>query len=54
MTNKTVICLSIDMQVRIGTERGAKVVKVAIVALYVLTFGLGLSRVLPFTCIVSN
>ncbi|PON85380.1 2-carboxy-1,4-naphthoquinone phytyltransferase [Trema orientale] len=38
--------------VRIGTETGAKVVKLAIVALYVLTFALGLSRVLPFTCIL--
>ena len=41
-------------QVRIGTARGAQVVKLAIITLYVLTFALGLSSALPFTCIVSN
>lgn len=41
------------MQVRLGTERGSKVVKVAVIMLYVLLFGLGLSKSLPFTCIVS-
>ncbi|XP_024021711.1 2-carboxy-1,4-naphthoquinone phytyltransferase, chloroplastic isoform X2 [Morus notabilis] len=38
--------------VRIGTERGAQVVKLAITALYLLTFGFGLSSKLPFTCIL--
>ncbi|XP_062073548.1 2-carboxy-1,4-naphthoquinone phytyltransferase, chloroplastic isoform X2 [Humulus lupulus] len=38
--------------VRIGTERGAKVVKLATIALYVLPLALGLCRVLPFTCIL--
>lgn len=37
--------------VRLGTERGSKVVKVAVIMLYVLLFGLGLSKSLPFTCI---
>ncbi|KAK1262703.1 hypothetical protein QJS04_geneDACA018419 [Acorus gramineus] len=34
-------------QVRIGTQTGSKLVKVAIVALYLLVFVLGLSKVLP-------
>uniref|UniRef100_A0A803R3B3 Uncharacterized protein n=1 Tax=Cannabis sativa TaxID=3483 RepID=A0A803R3B3_CANSA len=38
--------------VRIGTERGAKIVKLATIALYVLPLALGLCRVLPFTCIL--
>ena len=42
------------MQVRLGTERGSKVVKVAVIMLYVLLFALGLSKNLPFTCIVSS
>ncbi|XP_038888769.1 2-carboxy-1,4-naphthoquinone phytyltransferase, chloroplastic isoform X1 [Benincasa hispida] len=37
--------------VRLGTERGSKVVKVAVIMLYVLLFALGLSKSLPFTCI---
>ncbi|KGN43741.1 2-carboxy-1,4-naphthoquinone phytyltransferase, chloroplastic [Cucumis sativus] len=38
--------------VRLGTERGSKVVKVAVIMLYVLLFALGLSKNLPFTCIL--
>lgn len=38
--------------VRIGTKTGAQLVKVAVTTLYVLLFTLGLSRSLPFTCIV--
>lgn len=41
------------MQVRLGTERGSGVVKVAVIALYFLLFAFGLIRALPFTCIVS-
>ncbi|XP_031255578.1 2-carboxy-1,4-naphthoquinone phytyltransferase, chloroplastic-like isoform X2 [Pistacia vera] len=37
--------------VRLGTERGSVVVKVAVQTLYSLTFALGLSRALPWTCI---
>ncbi|KAJ9174900.1 hypothetical protein P3X46_013498 [Hevea brasiliensis] len=38
--------------VRLGTERGSDVVKVAILTLYSLLFAFGLSRALPFTCIL--
>ncbi|XP_050210946.1 2-carboxy-1,4-naphthoquinone phytyltransferase, chloroplastic [Mercurialis annua] len=38
--------------VRLGTARGCYVVKVAIVTLYSLLLAFGLSRVLPFPCII--
>ncbi|CAK7350513.1 unnamed protein product [Dovyalis caffra] len=38
--------------VRIGTERGSGVVKVAVATLYSLLIGFGLSRILPLTCIL--
>ncbi|KAL4614853.1 hypothetical protein ACB092_07G083100 [Castanea dentata] len=38
--------------VRLGTERGSGVVKVAVIALYFLLFAFGLIRALPFTCIL--
>ncbi|KAL3617287.1 glutathione S-conjugate-exporting ATPase Abc4 [Castilleja foliolosa] len=38
--------------VRLGTENGSKVVKVAVLGLYCLLFGLGLTQTLPFSCIV--
>ncbi|KAL3617288.1 glutathione S-conjugate-exporting ATPase Abc4 [Castilleja foliolosa] len=38
--------------VRLGTENGSKVVKVAVLGLYCLVFGLGLTQTLPFSCIV--
>ncbi|OAY45139.1 2-carboxy-1,4-naphthoquinone phytyltransferase, chloroplastic isoform X2 [Manihot esculenta] len=38
--------------VRLGTERGSHVVKAAIFTLYSLVFAFGLSRALPFTCIL--
>ncbi|KAI7981999.1 Eukaryotic translation initiation factor 3 subunit A [Camellia lanceoleosa] len=40
--------------VRLGTETGSKVVKVAIFTLYSLLLVLGLCRALPLTCIVSQ
>ncbi|XP_030516239.1 2-carboxy-1,4-naphthoquinone phytyltransferase, chloroplastic-like [Rhodamnia argentea] len=39
--------------VRLGTEKGSSVVKVAVTALYSLLLAFGLSRDLPFTCIIS-
>ncbi|XP_022142002.1 2-carboxy-1,4-naphthoquinone phytyltransferase, chloroplastic [Momordica charantia] len=36
--------------VRLGTERGSKVVKAAVIMLYALLFALGLSKSLPFIC----
>ncbi|XP_010520880.1 PREDICTED: 2-carboxy-1,4-naphthoquinone phytyltransferase, chloroplastic isoform X2 [Tarenaya hassleriana] len=36
--------------VRVGTERGAKVVKSVVVSLYSLLLVLGLTRILPLTC----
>lgn len=39
-------------QVRVGTERGSAIVILTIVALYVLTFALGLSGTLPLPSIV--
>ncbi|XP_056159340.1 2-carboxy-1,4-naphthoquinone phytyltransferase, chloroplastic isoform X4 [Syzygium oleosum] len=38
--------------VRLGTEKGSSVVKVAVVALYSFLLTSGLSRDLPFTCII--
>lgn len=38
--------------VRLGTERGAKVVKLAVVGLYLLLFILGLGQTLPFSSVV--
>ncbi|XP_044490492.1 2-carboxy-1,4-naphthoquinone phytyltransferase, chloroplastic isoform X2 [Mangifera indica] len=38
--------------VRLGTETGSRVVKVAILMLYSLSFVLGLSRALPWTCML--
>lgn len=38
--------------VRLGTEAGAKVVKLAVMALYSLLFSLGLGQTLPFSCVV--
>ncbi|PIA55156.1 hypothetical protein AQUCO_00800112v1 [Aquilegia coerulea] len=38
--------------VRIGTKAGSRLVKVAVLTLYLLVFTLGLSRFLPLTCIV--
>ncbi|KAF5448469.1 hypothetical protein F2P56_029004 [Juglans regia] len=38
--------------VRLGTRRGSKVVKVAVIALYVLAFALGLIKALPLTSIL--
>ncbi|XP_030942662.1 2-carboxy-1,4-naphthoquinone phytyltransferase, chloroplastic isoform X2 [Quercus lobata] len=38
--------------VRLGTERGSTVVKVAVIALYFLLFAFGLIKALPFTCIL--
>lgn len=37
--------------VRLGTERGAEVVKVAVLSLYALLVAFGLSKALPLTCI---
>lgn len=37
---------------RLGTETGSRVVKVAILMLYSLSFVLGLSRALPWTCML--
>ncbi|XP_059648024.1 2-carboxy-1,4-naphthoquinone phytyltransferase, chloroplastic isoform X2 [Cornus florida] len=37
--------------VRLGTESGSEVVKVAVMTLYLLLFAFGLSKSLPFTCI---
>lgn len=48
------ICTFIGIQVRLGTERGSRVVKSAIIGLYALTFAFGLNGSLPVTCIVSN
>jgi 1,4-dihydroxy-2-naphthoate octaprenyltransferase len=42
------------MQVRLGTERGSGVVKVAVAMLYSLLFAFGLSRALPLVCIVRQ
>lgn len=53
MSSVYLICTSICMQVRLGTETGSRVVKVAILMLYSLSFVLGLSRALPWTCMVS-
>ncbi|KAI6677660.1 hypothetical protein NL676_038456 [Syzygium grande] len=39
--------------VRLGTEKGSSVVKVAVAALYSFLLTSGLSRDLPFTCIMS-
>ena len=39
--------------VRLGTEGGAKVVKLTVVALYLLLFILGLTQTLPFSSVVS-
>lgn len=41
-------------QVRLGTERGAEVVKAAVLSLYALLVAFGLSKALPLTCIVST
>ncbi|XP_041011669.1 2-carboxy-1,4-naphthoquinone phytyltransferase, chloroplastic [Juglans microcarpa x Juglans regia] len=38
--------------VRLGTRRGSKAVKVAVIALYVLAFALGLIKALPLTSIL--
>ncbi|KAH6789954.1 UbiA prenyltransferase family protein [Perilla frutescens var. frutescens] len=38
--------------VRLGSERGARVVKLAVVALYLLLFILGLSQTLPFSSLI--
>ncbi|PIN10200.1 1,4-dihydroxy-2-naphthoate polyprenyltransferase [Handroanthus impetiginosus] len=38
--------------VRLGTERGSKVVKMAVLGLYWLVIGLGLARTLPYSCIM--
>ncbi|KAJ4847147.1 hypothetical protein Tsubulata_037731 [Turnera subulata] len=38
--------------VRLGTERGSKVVTVAVMTLYSSLMGFGLSKALPFTCIL--
>lgn len=48
------ICLCIGMQVRIGTQRGSGVVKLAVIAIYILLFTFGLVKALPLTCIVSH
>lgn len=37
--------------VRLGTERGAEVVKVAVMSIYALLVAFGLSKALPLTCI---
>ncbi|GFP86773.1 1 4-dihydroxy-2-naphthoate polyprenyltransferase chloroplastic [Phtheirospermum japonicum] len=38
--------------VRLGTENGSKVVKTAVLGLYWLVIGLGLTQTLPYACIV--
>ncbi|KAK6136480.1 hypothetical protein DH2020_029776 [Rehmannia glutinosa] len=38
--------------VRLGTETGSKVVKMAVLGLYWLVFGLGLAQTLPYPCIM--
>ncbi|GFQ07895.1 1 4-dihydroxy-2-naphthoate polyprenyltransferase chloroplastic, partial [Phtheirospermum japonicum] len=38
--------------VRLGAEKGSKVVKMAVLGLYWLVFGLGLAQTLPYACIV--
>lgn len=47
------ICILYCLQVRLGTRRGSKAVKVTVITLYVLAFALGLINALPFTSIVS-
>lgn len=46
--------LSSLIQVRLGTKRGAEVVKVAVMMLYALLVAFGLTRALPLACIVCN
>lgn len=41
-------------QVRLGTEKGAQVVKGAVLTLYALLVAFGLSKALPLTCIVCT
>ncbi|KAB1206834.1 1,4-dihydroxy-2-naphthoate polyprenyltransferase, chloroplastic, partial [Morella rubra] len=38
--------------VRLGTRRGSTVVKVAVIALYILLLALGLIKAIPFTCLL--
>ncbi|KAJ8754810.1 hypothetical protein K2173_012734 [Erythroxylum novogranatense] len=38
--------------VRLGTERGSAVVKLSVVTLYALLFAFGISRALPYTCVL--
>lgn len=45
------VCYTI--QVRLGTETGSKVVKMAVLGLYWLVLGLGLAKTLPYSCVVS-
>lgn len=44
----------IEIQVRLGSEGGARVVKVAVGLLYSLVFVLGLGQTLPFSSVVSS
>ncbi|XP_039172643.1 2-carboxy-1,4-naphthoquinone phytyltransferase, chloroplastic-like [Eucalyptus grandis] len=44
--------LQFHVQVRLGTEKGSSVVKVAVTALYSLLLTFGLSRDLPSSCII--
>lgn len=52
--NLPVIYFHVYFQVRLGTEKGAEVVKVAVLMLYALLVAFGLSKILPLTCIVSS
>lgn len=48
------LCSHCLFQVRLGTGRGAKVVKVAVMVLYALLVAFGLNKALPLACIVCN
>ncbi|OIW10444.1 hypothetical protein TanjilG_00382 [Lupinus angustifolius] len=53
-TTSLILFCSHFHQVRLGTKRGAEVVKVAVMLLYALLIAFGLSKALPLTCIDKN
>lgn len=52
LTTSLILFCSHFHQVRLGTRAGSEVVKMAVTLLYSILFVLGLSRTLPFTCII--
>ncbi|CAA0807770.1 1-4-dihydroxy-2-naphthoate polyprenyltransferase-chloroplastic [Striga hermonthica] len=51
-TSSLILFCSHFHQVKLGSEKGSKVVKMAVLGLYWLVLGLGLAQTLPFACVL--